>query len=432
VKATGQLDAGWNPNAGGTVEVIRVTNGTVYVGGSFTTIGGQTRNRIAKLDTVSGAVDATFNPNVNGEVYEIAPVNSSLYVGGRFTTIDGQTRNRMAKLNAVSGSVDATFNPNASGAGIPDVIEITYVNGSLYVGGEFNTIGGLARNQIAKLDTTSGSANATFNPGANDKPFDIEYINGSLYVGGFFTTIGGQPRNYITKLDTTGGSVDATFNPNASTVVYDIAYDANGSLYVGGNFTTIGGQARSRIAKLDTTSGTAMNDFSINLGSLVSGFSGDGIQFDNGVVYIPGYFTSPTSRFFVTGGTSLTTIPTVGEWAMIVLTLSLFCVAVMYVRKPVFALNGTGQGGHGQPQQSPVQASSAQNFKQNMMLSKDDFAFRAKWFFPLSFVVTTAVWSACVYFHETAVRDMIGTTCTGIVGGYLLQLLALWVIEEKK
>jgi hypothetical protein len=69
--------------------------------------------------------------------------------------------------------------------------------------------------------------------------------------------------------------------------------------------------------------------------------------------------------------------------------------------------------------------------KQNMMLSKEDFVFNAKRFFPLSFTVTACVWSVCVYFHETTIRDMVGTGLAGIAGGYLLMLLVLWTIEEK-
>ncbi len=62
-----------------TVESIDTTgtNGTVtiddwiYVGGNFTSIGGQTRNRIARLNS-DGSVDPTFDPNASGEVIEIA------------------------------------------------------------------------------------------------------------------------------------------------------------------------------------------------------------------------------------------------------------------------------------------------------------------------------------------------------------------------
>jgi hypothetical protein len=371
---------------------------------------------MAKLNTTNGTANSTFNANANGEVIDIEYANGSLYVGGNFFSIGGQLRFYIAKLDPTNGSADGTFDPNASNR----VFDIEYANGSLYVSGSFFTIGGQGRNRIAKLDPTNGSADGTFNPNAGNNIFDIEYFNGSLYVSGGFTTIGGQTRNRIAKLDTTNGAVDGTFNPNANNDVFDIEY-VNGSLYVGGDFTTIGGQGRNRIVKLDTINGDAAADFDIGLNGSVYGFYGDVITVDNGVLYFGGDFTAPASRFFVFGSLPSTTIPTVGEWAMIVLTLSLFCVAVMYVRKSAFALHGAGQA-RGLP---------VQNMQQNLFLGKEDFVFSAKWFFPLSFIVTACVWSACVYCGETAVRDMIGTTLTGIVGGYLLQLLALWVMEKK-
>jgi hypothetical protein len=400
----------------GAVYCTAVDDTYVYVGGIFTQCGSTARNNIARYVKSTGVLDMTFNPNADGAVNVIRVVNGSLYVGGNFTIIGGQSRNYMAKLNTTNGTANSTFNANANG----EVIDIEYANGSLYVGGNFFSIGGQLRFYIAKLDPTNGSADGTFDPNASNRVFDIEYANGSLYVSGSFFTIGGQGRNRIAKLDTTNGAVDGTFNPNANNDVFDIEY-VNGSLYVGGDFTTIGGQGRNRIVKLDTINGDAAADFDIGLNGSVYGFYGDVITVDNGVLYFGGDFTAPASRFFVFGSLPSTTIPTVGEWAMIVLTLSLFCVAVMYVRKSAFALHGAGQA-RGLP---------VQNMQQNLFLGKEDFVFSAKWFFPLSFIVTACVWSACVYCGETAVRDMIGTTLTGIVGGYLLQLLALWVMEKK-
>jgi sugar lactone lactonase YvrE len=161
-------------------------------------------------------------------------------------------------------------------------------------------------------------------------------------------------------------------------------------------------------------------------GRTQSTFEGGGngsIAVHGTVLYVPDETNRRVLVFDSTAAVA-TTIPTVGEWAMIILTLSLFCVAVMYVRKPVLV----GAGGRGEHLGSPVQALSVQN----MYLNKEDFVFSAKWFFLLSFVVTACVWSACVYFHETAMRDMVGTACTGIIGGYLLQLLVLWYFDEAQ
>ena len=42
--------------------------------------------------------------------------------------------------------------------------------------------------------------------------------DGKILVGGCFTSIGGQARNYIARLNA-DGTVDATFNPNADSYV---------------------------------------------------------------------------------------------------------------------------------------------------------------------------------------------------------------------
>ena len=104
---------GFNPNANNTVNSIAVqAGGKILVGGNFTTIGGVTRNYIARLNP-DGSIDASFNPNPNGYVYSIAvQADGEILVGGNFTTIGGVARNRIARLNP-DGSLDTTFNPNA-------------------------------------------------------------------------------------------------------------------------------------------------------------------------------------------------------------------------------------------------------------------------------------------------------------------------------
>ena len=58
-------------------------------GGFFTSIGGQTRNRIARLDATTGLADS-FNPNANSSVESIAvQADGKILVGGLFTSIGG-------------------------------------------------------------------------------------------------------------------------------------------------------------------------------------------------------------------------------------------------------------------------------------------------------------------------------------------------------
>ena len=98
-----------------TVFAIAVqADGKILAGGFFTSIGGQTRNRIARLDAMTGSADS-FDPNANDVVYSIAvQADGKILAGGDFTSIGGQSRNHIARLDATTGLADS-FDPNANG-----------------------------------------------------------------------------------------------------------------------------------------------------------------------------------------------------------------------------------------------------------------------------------------------------------------------------
>ena len=103
VRGQSALDA-FNPHANGQVDVIVVQpDGKLLIGGQFTTLspnGGAavTRNRIARLNA-DGTLDTAFNPNANSYVYSIAvQADGKILAGGYFTSIGGATRKRIARL----------------------------------------------------------------------------------------------------------------------------------------------------------------------------------------------------------------------------------------------------------------------------------------------------------------------------------------------
>src|SRR5207245_11431852 len=69
-------------------------------------IGGQTRNRIARLDATTGLADS-LDPNANNEVHKIVVQgDGKILVGGDFNganKIGGQTRKFRARLDATTG-----------------------------------------------------------------------------------------------------------------------------------------------------------------------------------------------------------------------------------------------------------------------------------------------------------------------------------------
>ena len=296
-----QLVDSFDPNANNDVRVLAVQgDGKILVGGLFTSMGGQTRNRIALLNP-DGSLDASFDPNANQGVFAVpVQADGEILVGGYFTSIGGQTRNRIAQLNP-DGSLDTSFDPNANNdvrvlavqtdgkirwaapsaasaarpatalrglvptaRSTPPLIPTPTVRqrvlslplrcrpmGEILVGGAFSSIGGQTRNNIARLNP-DGSLDATFDPNAN---FFVEALamqaDGKILVGGLFTSIGGQTRNSIARLNS-DGSLDATFDPNAHGQVHAVAVQADGKILVGGLFTSIGGQTRNRIARLNS------------------------------------------------------------------------------------------------------------------------------------------------------------------------------------
>ncbi len=122
-------------------------------------------------------------------------------------------------------------------------------DGKILLAGQFTSVGGTARNYIARLNA-DGSLDPGFNPNANDIVYSLAVqADGKILLGGMFTTVGGTARNYIARLNA-DGSLDSGFNPNASGTVYSVAVQADGKILLGGYFNTVGGTTRNRIARL--------------------------------------------------------------------------------------------------------------------------------------------------------------------------------------
>jgi uncharacterized delta-60 repeat protein len=291
--ATGLPDS-FNPNASSSVYSIAVqADGKILVGGFFTgiySIAGQTRNRIARLET-DGGLDQTLNLSVIGNPYPADPrvvatavqPDGKILIGGEFNRVMGVDRHNIARLNA-DGTLDTVFDPNPDGHNVTAIV--VQGDGKILVAGNFSSIGGQLRSYFARLDGTTGQADS-FNPGADGSVYAITVqADGTILVGGAFRSIGGEARNSIARLDGTTGLADS-FDPNASNLVFSIAVQADGRILVGGDFRFIGGEARNSIARLDATTGLA-DSFNPDANDYVSSIA---VQAD-GKILVGGFFTS--------------------------------------------------------------------------------------------------------------------------------------------
>jgi uncharacterized delta-60 repeat protein len=259
------LDSGFNPGAGGPTypnvcSLALQADGKILVGGYFTTLGGQSRTNIGRLNA-DGTLDSGFNPGASGILQSLAlQSDGKILVGGNFGTLGGQPCNYLGRLN-VDGTLDSAFNPGANLA--VDSLAVQ-ADGKILVGGSLTTLGGQTRNYLGRLNA-DGTLDSAFNPGADNAVSSLAVqADGKILVGGWFTTLGGQTRNYLGRLNA-DGTLDSAFNPGAggnSPYVCSLALQADGKILVGGGFSTLAGQPRNNIGRLNAD-GTLDSGFSL-------------------------------------------------------------------------------------------------------------------------------------------------------------------------
>ncbi len=144
---------------------------TVYVGGDFTSINGVARTDIALVDVSTGQVVTSWAPPSNnfGFVNSIAAVGSRVYLGGTFTQVGGVNRAGLAALRASNGTVDPfltvqlTGHHNDSGSGAQGwvgavAIDVTADGREMVAVGNFKYANGLLRDQVVQIDLSGSSA----------------------------------------------------------------------------------------------------------------------------------------------------------------------------------------------------------------------------------------------------------------------------------
>ncbi len=283
LNADGTLDSGFNPNVNGIVNCVAVqADGKILLGGQFTSVGGTTRNRIARIAT-GGTLESGFNPNANNPVYSVVvQADGQILIGGDFTSVSGTARNRIARL-AAGGSLDGGFNPNVNSSVLSLAVQ---GNGKILIGGSFTTISVTARNRIARVDTT-GTLDNAFNPNANNPVNSVAVqADGRILLGGSFTSMGGIARSNMARVDDTG-ALDSNFNPNVSSLVTSIALQTDGRILLGGSFTTVSGVGRNRIARL-AAAGTLDLDFNPDANNTVNSVA----EQEDGKILLGGLFTT--------------------------------------------------------------------------------------------------------------------------------------------
>jgi delta-60 repeat domain len=234
------------------------SDGRIIVGGKFTSVNGIGRNNIARLN-VNGTLDESFNPGTGIDSSISTPSvralavqsDGRIIVGGEFTSVNGVGRNNIARLNA-NGTLDGSFD---AGTGANDTVQALAVqpDGKVLMAGFFTNVSGVARSRVARLNANGSLDTGFAGGGANDVVFAlVRQPDGRIVIGGNFTSAGGSGRNRIARL-TANGSLDTSFDPGSGVTggsVLCLALQSNGRVLLGGSFTTVGGTVRWSLARL--------------------------------------------------------------------------------------------------------------------------------------------------------------------------------------
>ncbi len=226
------------------MRAIAVLGNRVFLGGSFTTIDGQSRARLAQVSGVTGGLVANWAPRANNAVRALAlsAAGTRLYAGGGFTAVDGQSRPYLAAVSVTTGALDNTFRPPTPNGRIWD---IERVGGRVYTaeggpyGGRAAAYGPRGARFFSLL--TAGDTQA------------VAVVGDKAYFGGHFERILKEPCEGLIAVDATTGAIDRSWKPVVTPRylgVWALTADTERSrIYVGGDFTKMSGVTHRYFAR---------------------------------------------------------------------------------------------------------------------------------------------------------------------------------------
>jgi hypothetical protein len=184
----------WNPDANQAVNILAINGTRIFAGGSFTTIGGQTRNRLASLDLINGVADS-WNPNLNSNVNDLSINNNTLYVAGSFYYVNGNTTQRsyLASYD-LSNNELTNWNPvlNGSATAIFSTFNISFIAGN------FTNAANQTLQNFAIIND-QGYCSPWY-PSFNSTTQSILLQDSILYLGGNFYSYDGEECYYMTSI----------------------------------------------------------------------------------------------------------------------------------------------------------------------------------------------------------------------------------------
>lgn len=282
------LSGGWDPlsfpvglDASRTFSILAAQGpNQVLMGGEFTQIGDVPASRVARWDGSRWqALGLDRAEGVNGPVLAIANApDGSVYVGGAFSSAAGTPAWNIARWDGVRWT---GMGGGLSGRGFA-VVRALVVDaaGRVYAGGTFNDAGGVPVDHLAIWDGQRWQpwpGGGVRSDGVSPATVHAMAWRGSrLWVGGEFTTAGEVASGGIAEWNGTGWSSPGGgigfpgFNPFVRTVLV-----RGNDVFVGGRFTRAGGVDATNAARWDGSHWNALGSGTDGAVSILRGLGSD-------------------------------------------------------------------------------------------------------------------------------------------------------------
>jgi concanavalin A-like lectin/glucanase superfamily protein len=218
------------------------------------------------VEDVSSTV-APYSWQTNNTVWALAYSSNVVYVAGQFTSVrphgeplgtDENARTFLAAFSATTGALES-FDPDITGASGSDVtaLAVSPDGSTLYVGGLFNHVNGVYRDNLAAFNISTGAL-TSWAPAAFGKVLAIapNPSGSEIYIGGDFNQLAGKTVTYAGAVTSTGASEPWAPVLNNSVTSIAVAPD-DSQVVLGGYFTSFEGNAnQNSFGVTDTTTGT--------------------------------------------------------------------------------------------------------------------------------------------------------------------------------
>jgi hypothetical protein len=238
----------WNPHVLGTVNRLALSGGSVALLGPLLLMEPRERAGLAAIDVDSGAL-LDWAPTCDRGVISMAAADTVVYLGGAFTQVNGVPRQGIAAVSAATGAL-LPWDPFPVPSPDTHTTWVLAVNRNLlYAGMQSGT-----QQLLLALDR-GPAANTVWVQDPNKAVLALMATDSVLYVGGGFDSIGGLTRSAIAALDPATGAMRdwapvLTQSPPLDPVVLAIAAQDDRVFFSGG-FEVVGGQARHGLAAVD-------------------------------------------------------------------------------------------------------------------------------------------------------------------------------------